>query len=298
MTENQPRKGFSKGLGRGLSALLAEDPDDQLALDRMRPAQAVPVENLVANRYQPRQRFDRDELQALTESVKANGILMPILVRRLGDGKNYEIVAGERRWRAAQEAQLYEVPVVVKELDDKQALEMALVENIQRQDLTPLEEAEGYRRLMKDFGHTQEDVAQVSGKSRSHVANMLRLLGLPDIVKNMVEDGRLTVGHARALLSAERPAILAKQVVGQGLNVRQTELLVKQPRYTATYRVVSGSSSEEPDARALERQLSDKLGLRVKIKHNGERGEVRIGFESLDQFDDILKRLSDHPNDL
>ena len=298
MTENQPRKGFSKGLGRGLSALLAEDPDDQLALDRIRPAQAVPVENLVANRNQPRQRFDRDELLALTESVKANGILMPILVRRLGDGKNYEIVAGERRWRAAQEAQLYEVPVVVKELDDKQALEMALVENIQRQDLTPLEEAEGYRCLMKDFGHTQEDVAQVSGKSRSHVANMLRLLGLPDIVKNMLEDGRLTVGHARALLSAERPAILAEQVVGQGLNVRQTELLVKQQGYTATYRVVSGGSSEEPDARALERQLSDKIGLRVKIKHNGERGEVRIGFESLDQFDDILKRLSDHPNDL
>ena len=298
MTENQPRKGFSKGLGRGLSALLAEDPDDQLALDRMRPAQAVPVENLVANRYQPRQRFDRDELQALTESVKANGILMPILVRRLGDGKNYEIVAGERRWRAAQKAQLYEVPVVVKELDDKQALEMALVENIQRKDLTPLEEAQGYRRLMKDFGHTQEDVAQVSGKSRSHVANMLRLLGLPDVVKNMLEDGRLTVGHARALLSAERPAILAEQVVGQGLNVRQTELLVKQQGYTATYRVVSGGSSEEPDTRALERQLSDKLGLRVKIKHNGERGEVRIGFESLDQFDDILKRLGDRPNDL
>ena len=298
MTENQPRKGFSKGLGRGLSALLAEDPDDQLVLGRTRPAQAVPIENLVANRYQPRQRFDRDELEALTESVKANGILMPILVRRLGDGKNYEIVAGERRWRAAQEAQLYEVPVVVKELDDKQALEMALVENIQRKDLTPLEEAEGYRRLMKDFGHTQEDVAQVSGKSRSHVANMLRLLGLPDIVKNMVEDGRLTVGHARALLSAERPAILAEQVVGQGLNVRQTELLVKQQGYTATYSVVSGGSSEEPNTRVLERQLSDKLGLRVKIKHNGERGEVRIGFESLDQFDDILKRLSDHPNDL
>ena len=298
MTENQPIKGSSKGLGRGLSALLAEDPDDQLALDRMRPAQVVPVENLVANRYQPRQRFDRDELQALTESVKVNGILMPILVSRLGDGKNYEIVAGERRWRAAQEAQLYEVPVVVKELDDKQALEMALVENIQRKDLTPLEEAQGYRRLMKDFGHTQEDVAQVSGKSRSHVANMLRLLGLPDIVKSMVEDGRLTVGHARALLSAERPAILAEQVVGRGLNVRQTELLVKQPRYTATNRVVSGSSSQEPDTRALECQLSDKLGLRVKIKHNGERGEVRIGFESLDQFDDILKRLSDHPNDL
>ena len=298
MTENQPRKGFSKGLGRGLSALLAEDPDDQLALDRMRPAQAVPVENLVANRYQPRQRFDRDELQALTESVKANGILMPILVRRLGDGKNYEIVAGERRWRAAQEAQLYEVPVVVKELDDKQALEMALVENIQRQDLTPLEEAGGYRRLTKDFGHTQEDVAQVSGKSRSHVANMLRLLELPETIKNMLEDGRLTVGHARALLSAERPESLAERVVGQGLNVRQTEFLVKQPRNTATYKMVSAGSSEDPDTRALERQLSDKIGLRVKIKHNGERGEVRIGFESLDQFDDILKRLSDHPNDL
>ena len=296
MTEYQPRKGFSKGLGRGLSALLAEDPDDQLALDRMRPAQVVPVENLVANRYQPRQRFDRDELQALTESVKANGILMPILVRRLGDGKNYEIVAGERRWRAAQEAQIYEVPVVVKELDDKQALEMALVENIQRKDLTPLEEAQGYRRLMKDFGHTQEDVAQVSGKSRSYVANMLRLLELPETIKNMLEDGRLTVGHARALLSAERPESLAERVVGQGLNVRQTEFLVKQPRNTATYKMVSDGSSKDPDTRALERQLSENLGLRVKIKHNGERGEVWIGFESFDQFDDILKRLSDHPN--
>ena len=296
MTENQTRKGFSKGLGRGLSALLAEDPDDQLAPGGMRQARAVPVEYLVPNRYQPRQRFDRDELQTLTESVKVNGILMPILVRRLGDGKNYEIIAGERRWRAAQEAQLYEVPIVVKELDDKQALEMALVENIQRQDLTPLEEAGGYRRLTKDFGHTQEDVAQVSGKSRSHVANMLRLLELPETIKNMLEDGRLTVGHARALLSAERPESLAERVVGQGLNVRQTEFLVKQPRNTATYKMVSDGSSKDPDTRALEHQLSENLGLRVKIKHNGARGEVRIGFKSLDQFDDILKHLSDHSN--
>ena len=286
----------SRGLGRGLSALLAEDSDDQLVLDRMRPAQAVPVENLVPNRYQPRQQFDRDELQALTESVKINGILMPILVRRIGDGKNYEIVAGERRWRAAQGAQLYEVPVVVKELDDKQALEMALVENIQRQDLTPLEEAEGYRRLMKDFGHTQEDVAQVSGKSRSHVANMIRLLGLPDIVKDMVQDRRLTVGHARALLSAEQPTILAEQVVDRGLNVRQTELLVKKPQNNVKYKAVTGSLSEDPNTREMGRQLSDKLGLVVKIKHNGERGEVRIGFETLEQFDDILKCLGGHPN--
>ena len=295
MAENLPRKGFGKGLGRGLSALLAEDPDEQGPLDQPRPTYTVPLEKLVPNRFQPRRRFDREELTALSESIKANGILMPILVRRLGDGQSYEIVAGERRWRAAQEAQLYDVPIVVRDLDDRQSLELALVENIQRQDLTPLEEAEGYQQLMNEFNHTQEEIAQSSGKSRSHISNTIRLLGLPDAVKGMLQDGGLSAGHARALLSAEQPEVLASQVIAQGLNVRQTEKLVKKRQNSARFSVVSEIYSGEPDTRSLERQMSEKLGLVVKITHKGERGEVRIKFSSLDQFDSIVKHLNGSP---
>jgi ParB family chromosome partitioning protein len=292
MTDEPPRK----GLGRGLSALLAEDPDDQPALERLRAARTVPVEKMVPNRYQPRQKFDRDELKGLTQSIRENGILMPILVRRTGDdGETFEIVAGERRWRAAQEAQLYEVPVIIKELDDNKALEVALIENVQRQDLTPLEEAEGYRRLMADFARTQEDVARAAGKSRSHVANIMRLLGLPEVIKDMLQNGSLSAGHGRALLAAEDPEIMAQMVIRQGLNVRQTELLVKKPLKSAISEVAPGSSQQTVDGRAKERQLSEKLGLVVKIKHQGERGEVRIGFNSLDQFDEILNRLNQQP---
>lgn len=292
MTENMPKKGFGKGLGRGLSALLEEDPGDQGPLDQLRAALSVPIENLVPSRFQPRRRFDREELQALSKSIKTNGILMPILVRRLGDGQSYEIVAGERRWRAAQEAQLYDVPVVVRELDDKQSLELALVENIQRQDLTPLEEAEGYQQLMIEFNHTHEEVAKASGKSRSYISNTLRLLGLPDVIKELLQDGHLSAGHARALLSADQPQILAEKIIGQGLNVRQTEQLVKKEKISANVLVVSENVSPDPDTSILERQISEKLGLVVKIMHKGERGEVRIKFNSLDQFDSIVKGLN------
>lgn len=289
MSDEQPRK----GLGRGLSALLAEDPDDQPALDRLRIGRTVPIESLVPNRYQPRHYFDPEELQALTQSVRENGILMPILVRRMADDQNsFEIVAGERRWRAAQAAQLYEVPIIVKELNDSQALEVALVENVQRQDLMPLEEAEGYRRLMEEFANTQEDLARAVGKSRSHVANIMRLLGLPEGVKALLQDGSLSAGHGRALLAAEDPDALAQTVVRQGLNVRQTEVLVKKPQKSATAATSSQVSGQDENTRAMEKQLSEKLGLTVKIRHQGERGEVRIGFRSLDQFDEILKRLS------
>ena len=292
MTEKLPRKGFGKGLGRGLSALLEEDPNGQGPLNQLRLAQTVPVESIVPNRFQPRRKFDREELQALSKSIKTNGILMPILVRRMGDGQSYEIVAGERRWRAAQEAQLHDVPVVVRELDDKQSLELALVENIQRQDLTPLEEAEGYRQLMMEFNHTQEEVAQASGKSRSYIANTLRLLGLPDGIKCLLQDGHLSAGHARALLAVDRPEILAKMVISQGLTVRQTEQLVKKQKNSANISIVPKIVSSDPDTRALERQLSSKLGLVVKITHKGERGEVRIKFTSLDQFDSIVKSFN------
>lgn len=289
MSEETPRK----GLGRGLSALLAEDPEDQPALDRLRVGRTVPIESLVPNRYQPRQYFDPEELQALTQSIQENGILMPILVRRAGDEDNsYEIVAGERRWRAAQAAKLYEVPIIVKELDDNQALEVAIIENVQRQDLTPLEEAEGYHRLMEEFDNTQEDLARTVGKSRSHVANILRLLGLPEAVKAMLQDGSLSAGHGRALLAADNPEAMAQTVVRQGLNVRQTEKLVKKPEKSATSAAAPDDDPRDADTRAMEKQLSEKLGLTVKIKHQGERGEVRIAFTSLEQFDEILHRLS------
>lgn len=292
MVEKLPRKRFEKGLGRGLSALLAEHPDDRVSLDKPRQAHTVPLGSIVPNQFQPRRKFDPEELQALSRSIKTNGILMPILVRRLGDGNSYEIVAGERRWRAAQEAQLNDVPVVVRELNDKQSLELALVENIQRQDLTSLEEAEGYQRLITEFKHTQEEIAQASGKSRSYIANTLRLLGLPDVIKDMLQDGRLSAGHARALLVADQPEILAKKVIVQGLNVRQTEQLVKKRTKIAGNPVSSEIYSNDSDTRALEYQLSEKLGLVVTIAHKGERGEVRIKFASLDQFDAIVQRLN------
>ena len=280
MSAEQPRK----GLGRGLSALLAEDPDDQPALERLRVGRTVPIESLVPNRFQPRGFFDPEELQALTQSIRENGILMPILVRHVGDDNSrFEIVAGERRWRAAQAAQLHEVPIIVKELDDRQSLEVALIENVQRQDLTALEEAEGYRRLMEEFANTQEDLARVVGKSRSHVANIMRLLGLPHSVKALLQDGSLSAGHGRALLGAEDPETMALTVVRRGLNVRQTELLVRNSLKPAAGPAKTAASGSDADTRAIEKQLSDKLGLTVNISHHGERGEVRIAFASLEQ---------------
>jgi len=292
MSAEQPRK----GLGRGLSALLAEDPDDQPALERLRVGRTVPIESLVPNRFQPRDFFDPEELQALTQSIRENGILMPILVRHVGDDNSrFEIVAGERRWRAAQAAQLHEVPIIVKELDDRQSLEVALIENVQRQDLTALEEAEGYRRLMEEFANTQEDLARVVGKSRSHVANIMRLLGLPHSVKALLQDGSLSAGHGRALLGAEDPETMALTVVRRGLNVRQTELLVRNSLKPAAGPAKTAASGSDADTRAIEKQLSDKLGLTVNISHHGERGEVRIAFASLEQCDEILYRLGQQP---
>jgi len=292
MSAEQPRK----GLGRGLSALLAEDPDDQPALERLRVGRTVPIESLVPNRFQPRNFFDPEELQALTQSIRENGILMPILARHVGDDNSrFEIVAGERRWRAAQAAQLHEVPIIVKELDDHQSLEVALIENVQRQDLTALEEAEGYHRLMEEFANTQEDLARVVGKSRSHVANIMRLLGLPHSVKALLQDGNLSAGHGRALLRAEDPETMALTVVRRGLNVRQTELLVRNSLKPATRPAKTAASGSDVDTRAIEKQLSEKLGLTVNISHHGERGEVRIAFASLEQCDEILHRLSQQP---
>lgn len=285
----------SNKLGRGLSALLGEDEDEQVQLDRLRQSRALPVEQLTPGPFQPRRRFDQEDLRELAESVREQGVIQPILVRRAPDGDKYQIIAGERRWRAAQLAQLHEVPVLVREFDDQTAMEIAIVENVQRRDLTPLEEAEGYRRLIDEYSHSQDDIARAVGKSRSHVANTLRLLNLPDEVRVLVEDGQLTAGHARALLSAEDPAALAREVVTRKLNVRDTERLVQREK--APPPAPPAPKQKDADTRILEQDLADRTGLAVAISHNPTNGSgsVTLRYQDLDQLDLIVERLSAHP---
>ncbi|MEP0338182.1 MAG: ParB/RepB/Spo0J family partition protein [Alphaproteobacteria bacterium] len=278
-----------RNLGRGLSALLGEDTSPAQAAG----ARQIAIEKLHPGRYQPRRNMGEAELQDLAQSIRELGVLQPILVREHPDRPgDYEIIAGERRWRAAQLAQLHEVPVLVKVLSNKETLEVALVENLQREDLSPLEEAVGLQRLMDEFGHTQEALAKAVGKSRSHVANMLRLLGLPDVVKAMVDKGELSAGHARALLSATAPEALARQVVDQGLSVRQTEQLVQRAATAKSIGARRGPKEKDADTRALETDLSDLLGLRVAIAAKGREGSVTLYYKSLDQLDGLLQRLS------
>ena len=283
-------------LGRGLAALLGEEADDYENLDKLRSSKQVPIARLHPSRVQPRTRFDEEPLDSLTASIRAQGILQPILVRRHPDRpSDFEIVAGERRWRAAQKAQLHEVPVVIRELDDSTALELAIVENVQRQDLNPLEEAEGYRRLMEEFNHSQEELARLIGKSRPHIANTLRLLNLPDGVRSYLEDGRLTAGHGRALLGAAEPESLAARVAEKGLSVRETERLAGETKApTAKQRPTADPRTQEKDADtlALERDLSTMLGLRVTIDLRGQGGTLGIHYNTLEQLDDVLHRLS------
>ncbi|MFQ5958438.1 MAG: ParB/RepB/Spo0J family partition protein [Alphaproteobacteria bacterium] len=280
-----------RGLAKGLSALLGDAAPDAAGAPHEGGPQHVPIEFLRPNRFQPRRRFDEDEIRGLADSVRGKGILQPLVVRRDPEiTGSYEIVAGERRWRAAQLAQLHEIPVVVRDLSDGEALEVALVENVQREDLSPLEEAEGYKRLMDDFGHNQEALSKIVAKSRSHVANTLRLLGLPEPVKAMLDDGRLSAGHARALLAAPDPAALAEQVTSSGLNVRQTESLVR--RKAPGPKRPQPAPAADADTQALERSLSDHLGLKVRIVHRGERGgRLEIHYRKLDQLDELVRRL-------
>jgi ParB family chromosome partitioning protein len=293
MTTQDTRR---RGLGRGLSALLGADTEDAAALDKARSVRTLPTSALKPGRFQPRQNFDPDEMASLVQSIQAQGILQPLLVRRSSDDpRSYEIVAGERRWRAAQEVPLHEVPVIVKDLSDGEALEIALVENIQRQDLNPLEEGEGYHRLIQEFSHTQEDLARVVGKSRSHVANTMRLLSLPQPVKGMLAQGKLTAGHARALLNTPNPAALAQHVVERGLNVRQTEQLVQRGA-TRPKRTSSRAPAKDPDTRALEHDLTLKLGLKVTIKGAGSQGELILRYENLTQLDDLVQRITRDPS--
>jgi ParB family transcriptional regulator, chromosome partitioning protein len=280
-----------RGLGMGPSPLL-DTSQDELPTVGSERSRLVPIEFLRPCPLQPRRRFAEDELAALADSIRHRGVIQPLLVRRAPSGADfYEIIAGERRWRAAQMAGAHELPVIVHELSDRDALEVALLENVQRQDLSALEEAEGYRRLVEEFGHTQEALAGTLGKSRSHIANLLRLLGLPPAVRALLEGGELSAGHARALLGAREPAELAKVVVGRGLNVRQTEALVRADAERPERRR-QAPATKDPNTLALERDLSTRLGLPVSLTPRGAGGTLEIAYGSLDQLDDVLRRLS------
>jgi ParB family transcriptional regulator, chromosome partitioning protein len=295
-------KNEKRGLGRGLSALMADvhlAGPDQLHSPR-RAEQHLPVEKLEPNPQQPRMDFKQDELESLADSIRKKGVIQPLIVRRKPGRDAYEIVAGERRWRAAQLAQLHEVPVVIRDLSDTEVLEVAIIENIQREDLNAIEEALGFRQLMTRFGHTQEKLAEALSKSRSHVANLLRLLTLPDEVQEMVRDGALTAGHARALIGSPKAADIAAQIVAKGLSVRETERLMKAQDSAKPSAPKSTHSPErDADTRALESDLSANLKLPVRIDHaaGGESGELTIRYASLDDLDRLCRILSQLPDE-
>lgn len=295
MIEEPETQGRRRGLGRGLGQLFGEEAQDYAELDKLRQTKSVPIDQIYPGRFQPRKHFDEEALATLVDSIKAQGILQPILVRRHPESSNaYEIIAGERRWRAAQLAQLHEVPILIKDLPDRDALEVALVENIQRQDLNAVEEAEGYRRLVEEFGHTQEDLAKVVGKSRSHVANLMRLLTLPEPVRKLVESGQLTAGHARALVGHADAEVLAKRIIDKGLTVRQVERLVTPEKTTGPTQ--KAAATVDPNTAALERDLETLLGLRVKVSYDGKAGALTIYYGTLEQLDGLLSRITQgHP---
>ncbi len=262
------------------------------------PAQAdggprsLPIDLVQRNPQQPRKHFDEAELTELANSIRTHGVLQPILVRPIAGGK-YEIVAGERRWRAAQRAGLHTIPAVVRELNEVDVLEIAIVENVQRTDLNPLEEAQGFQALIDRFGRTQQEIADAVGKSRPHIANMLRLLALPEDLQEMVRDGRLSAGHARAILTAPDPRGLAHRAISEGLNVRDVERLAQQAKDEKHGPRASGAAAEakNADTRALEQSLSNALGLEVTINEKGTAGDVKISYKSLEQLDDVIRRL-------
>lgn len=280
------------GLGRGLSALLEEaqapPPADGPGVARLA------IADIAANPAQPRRRFQSDAMDELIASVRAHGVLQPILVRPVANGR-YEIIAGERRWRAAQAAALHEIPAVVRELDDRTAFEIALIENIQRSDLNAIEESRGYRRLIDEFGHTQQVLAGIVGKSRSHITNLLRLLELPVPVQTLVEDGALSMGHARALAGAANPEALARRIVAEGLSVRTTEQLAAGDRVKPVRprHALERPAAADPNADALELQLAESLGMPValSVAQGGESGSLTIRFASLDQLDWLCAKL-------
>jgi len=282
-------------LGRGLAALIGDmaQNEGKRVAESLNSIKRLPVDFVIANRQNPRRDFDSASLEELTQSVKEKGIMQPLLVRPTDDPNIFEIIAGERRWRAAQKAGLHEVPVLIREVDDKESLELAIIENVQRVDLNPLEEAHGYGQLMEQFNYTQQDLAQVIGKSRSHVANTLRLLRLPDEIRDMLARGELTAGHARALITSDNPVELARQIIAGKLSVREAETLGQaQNENAAKKRTAGGVPEKDADTLDLERRLSDFLGLKVLIDHKSSGGKVEIRYKTLEQLDDVCSRLT------
>lgn len=296
MTESRVAK---RGLGRGLSALMADmDLSPNAQVEPPKDRTVVPIEQITANPDQPRRNFNPDALQELAASLKQRGVLQPLIVRpHPTDEGLYQIVAGERRWRAAQMAQLHEIPVIVRQMTDTEVLEVAIIENIQRADLNAIEEAASFRQLMDRFGHTQERLAEALNKSRSHIANLLRLLTLPEPVQEMVKDGKLSAGHARALITAPNAAQLARRVAEKGLSVRETEDMVRklaQPP-EATPKKVARKEEKDADTKALEADLSAQLKMKVQINHAASGGgDVQISYKDLDQLDQLCQLLSSH----
>lgn len=288
-----------RGLGRGLSALMADVAETQTVAEQGSAEQYVPIEQISPNPEQPRKRFDTEDLNDLANSIREKGVIQPLIVRRRENG-SFEIVAGERRWRASQMAQLHQLPVIIREFTDVEVLEVAIIENIQRADLNSVEEAAGYRQLMDRFGHTQEKMAEALGKSRSHIANLLRLLNLPETVLEMVRKGDLSAGHARTLVTSDDPVKLANQIIAGGLSVRAAEALVKKAQSgdDAAPAKKARSSAEEKDAdtRALEGDLSANLGLKVTLNHKPgqEAGQMVLSYKTMEELDEICRRLSAH----
>jgi ParB family chromosome partitioning protein len=281
-------------LGRGLAALIG-DVGAESAAERPRGSRRLPTGALRPNARNPRRIFSDDELEELAASLRERGIIQPIVVRAVrGATDAYEIIAGERRWRAAQRAGMHEVPVAIIEATDAEALQLAIIENVQRTDLNPLEEAEGYHALMGEFGHGQEDIAKIIGKSRSHVANTLRLLKLSDPIKAYINNGKLSAGHARMLIGQPNAEKLAEEIVARGLNVRQVEAIARQETHRNTKtngKPRKAAVPNDADTKALEKRLSDALGLVVNVMHRGDRGVVSIRYENLEQLDDLARRL-------
>ncbi len=287
-------------LGRGLATLLGDAATD-VTPARARGPRRAPIEFLKPNPRNPRTQFREADLADLTASIREKGIIQPIVVRTVAGVENvYEIIAGDRRWRAAQAAGLIDVPVVIQEADDKEALEIAIIENVQRADLNAIEEAKGYERLAAEFGYSQSEIAKIIGKSRAHVANTLRLLNLSEATRKLLSDGAISAGHGRALLAVDHPDAVARRIVEEGLTVRDIESLAKgssgkTPRAPETKSAKSSAKAggeKDADTRAMEKLLSDALGMTVSIHHQGEGGEISVRYETLDQFDGVCRLLS------
>ena len=285
MTQVQKRR-----LGRGLAALIGDDTSEEAIVQDARSLRHVPVELLHPNPHNPRKHFAEEDLESLAKSLKDKGLLQPLVVRPRADG-SFEIVAGERRWRASQRAGIHELPVLIRELDDRETLEIALIENIQRSDLNALEEARAYRQLMDQYNYTQQQLADSIGKSRSHIANTMRLLSLPEAIQHQIENGKLTAGHARSLVATEYPAEMADQIIKLGLTVREAEDLAR--KNSVAPNIKSYALEKDADTRALEKTLTEALGLSTSIKHKGAGGgSVQISYKSLDQLDDVIRKLT------